>query len=209
VSKREVAEHILAEGLLHVHLDARREGVIVPEHLRAQPNLILAVGRTGLAVPIPDLVVDEHGIHGTLSFEGEPFACTVPWSAVFALADTRARGRVFREDMPPDLPKRPPHEEECSFCLAPRTGVGQLVSGPRASICDACIRRHRPRGVFATLRAWVGADASTKGELMKMPYRDLAPGCSFCGDASARTVAGVRARICDACLDLARDSLPR
>jgi len=210
--KKQVAEQILAAGLLHVHVDARRDGVVVPEHLRAQPNLILAVGRSGLRKPIPDLVVDDRGVRGTLSFDDEPFACTVPWPAIFALSSDDNKGRVFQEDVPPDLPKPKapePHELACSFCDTPKERVGQLVACPRASICDACVRRFRPRGLVGKLRVWLVGRPLPRGDVVPMPYRTISAGCSFCQDTHKATVAGAHARICDACLDLASDTLPR
>jgi len=205
--KKQVAEQIMGAGVLHVHLDPRKDGVVVPEHLRAQPNLVLAIGRKGLAVPIPDLVVDDRGVRGTLSFGGKPFACTVPWPAVFALVNTESKGRVFEADVPPDLPRPPEHESICSFCLTPKANAQHLVAGPHASICDACIRRYRPVGLAAQLRAVLFGRTPARGQIVRMPYRTIAEGCSFCEDTHKATIAGAHARICDACLDLARDSL--
>ncbi len=206
LAKREVAEAILARAALHVHLDPRRPGVVVPAHLASQPSLILAVGRTGMQVPIPDLVVDDDGVRGTLSFGGRPFACTVPWSAVFALVDPSSKGRVFSEDVPPDLPRPPRHEEECSFCLVTRADARWLVSAQDASICEACVRRYRRRGILDVLREWLVGRPRTRGDVVRMPYRD-APreGCSFCGETARPTVVGARARICAPCIERAFD----
>jgi len=93
--------------------------------------------------------------------------------------------------------------------VAPRESVKQLVSCPRASICDGCVRRHRPRGFLAMLRTWLFGRPRAKGEVIAMPYRAAAAGCSFCQETHIATVAGAHARICDPCLDLARDALPR
>ncbi|MEZ4339869.1 MAG: hypothetical protein R3B82_24880, partial [Sandaracinaceae bacterium] len=78
--KREVALALLERGSLFVHLDPRVEGVVVPDYLRSQPQLVLQVG-LGLAVPIPDLEVDDEGVFGTLSFNRSPFYCRVPWAS--------------------------------------------------------------------------------------------------------------------------------
>lgn len=207
--KKQLVEQMFGAGPVNVHVDARRDGVIVPEHFRGQPNLVLAIGRKGLAIPIPDLVVDDQGVRGTLSFKGKPFACTLPWSAVYALVDESQKGRVFEADVPPDLPRPAAHESECSFCLAPKKSVKQLVSCPRASICDRCIRRHRRRDLIARLRKWLVGEPRERGEVVAMPYRGLPTGCSFCEDTHVPTIAGARARICDPCLELASDALPR
>lgn len=100
--KREVARALLLRGSVFVHLDPRHHGVMVPQHLRKQPQLVLQVG-LDMAVPIPDLRVDQEGVTGTLSFNRSPFTCFVPWEAVFALAGDDARGMVWPPSMPPEI----------------------------------------------------------------------------------------------------------
>jgi hypothetical protein len=70
--------------------------------LRAQAQVVLQVG-LDMPVPIPDLRVDEAGVFGTLSFKGVPFACFVPWGAVFALVGDDAKGMVWHTDMPAEV----------------------------------------------------------------------------------------------------------
>ena len=98
----DVARALLLRGSLFVYLDPRREGVRVPDHLRKQPQLVLQFG-LDLPVPIPDLRVDESGVHGTLSFNRSPFPCRVPWDAVFGLVGDDAMGVVWREDLPDEI----------------------------------------------------------------------------------------------------------
>jgi len=98
----DVAQALLLRGSAFVYLDPRREGVVVPEYLRKQPQLVLQIG-LDLAVPIPDLTVDEDGVFGTLSFNRSPFPCTVPWSAVFGLVSDDAMGVVWQEDLPSEI----------------------------------------------------------------------------------------------------------
>lgn len=100
--KREVATALLGKGSLFVHLDPRLPGVFVPEWLKQQPQLVLQVGLQML-IPIPDLRVDEEGVFGTLSFSRTPFACLVPWHAVFALVGDDGRGMVWPESMPAEI----------------------------------------------------------------------------------------------------------
>jgi hypothetical protein len=64
--------------------------------------LVLQVG-LDMPIPIPDLRVDEAGIFGTLSFSRTPFACNVPWNAVFALVGDEGRGMVWPESMPAEI----------------------------------------------------------------------------------------------------------
>jgi stringent starvation protein B len=100
--KREVATALLGKGSLFVHLDPRAVGVEVPDWLKQQPQLVLQVGLQML-IPIPDLRVDADGVFGTLSFSRHPFACYVPWDAVFALVGDDGRGMVWPESMPAEI----------------------------------------------------------------------------------------------------------
>lgn len=85
---------------VYVHLDSRRDGVIVPKNLR-QPQLSLMLG-LNLTVPIKDLSVDTKGWHATLSFDRSPFTVFVPWEAVFAIVGDSGIGVQFAKDMPPE-----------------------------------------------------------------------------------------------------------
>jgi hypothetical protein len=100
--KRDVANQLLRKGSLFIHLDPRVNDVVVPPWLRHQAQLVLQVG-LDMPIPIPDLRVDANGIFGTLSFSRTPFACNVPWSAIFALVGDEGRGMVWPESMPAEI----------------------------------------------------------------------------------------------------------
>lgn len=209
-TKKAVALGILERAALHVHLDPRRPGVVVPTQLGHQPSLTIAVACSGLRIPIPDLVVDDEGIRATLSFSNQPFACVIPWSAVYGLEDPTGKGSVFQEDVPADLPPTARHREECSFCLAPRARVQHLVACDDASICEACVAAHRPRGFWDVVREWFAPrKPAAGGTVVPMPYRDAPVAtCTFCKAAAPSLIVGERARICRPCLKLAADVLP-
>jgi stringent starvation protein B len=100
--KKEVALALLERGSVHVHLDPRAGGVVVPAWFKRQPQLVLQVG-LNMPVPIPDLRVDADGMSCTLSFNRSPFFCIVPWSAVFAMVGDDSRGMVWPDDVPPEV----------------------------------------------------------------------------------------------------------
>ncbi len=100
--KQDVARALLLSGSVFVHLDPRVDGVEVPKWLRRQPQLVLQIG-LDMAIPIPDLRVDERGLYGTLSFNRAPFTCLVPWESIFALAGDDGRGMVWPDSMPPEI----------------------------------------------------------------------------------------------------------
>ncbi len=101
-AKREFAIALLEESSVFVHLDPRREGVMVPGWLKKQPQLVLQVG-LNMAVRIPDLDIGELAICCTLSFNRSPFFCRVPWSAIFGLVGEDGRGRIWPEDVPLEI----------------------------------------------------------------------------------------------------------
>ena len=101
-SKHEAFLALLQEGWTSLHLDARRPGVIVPPHLRAEPHLVLQYGHD-LPIPIPDLEVDEHGVRATLSFSKNPQRTFVPWTAVYVVTCNDGRGVLYHEDVPEDV----------------------------------------------------------------------------------------------------------
>ncbi|KYF64391.1 ClpXP protease specificity-enhancing factor SspB [Sorangium cellulosum] len=101
--KKDVALALLErEPSVFIHLDPRRPGVFVPKWFTGQPQLILQVGMN-MAIPIPDLKVDDEGISCTLSFNRAPFLCRLPWHAIWALVSEDQRGMVWPEDIPADL----------------------------------------------------------------------------------------------------------
>jgi len=96
----------LEQGLVMVHLDARRPGVLVPPELRCESHLRLHLSYK--FVP-PDLSVGEWGIRSTLSFSGRRFTVAVPWSALFAVTSKVTHEFwMFPDDMPTELTQIPP-----------------------------------------------------------------------------------------------------
>ncbi len=100
--KKEVALALLERSSVHLHLDPRVDGVIVPSWFKKQPQLVLQIG-LNMPVPIPDLRLDDEGMSCTLSFNRAPFHCSVPWTSVFAMVGDDMRGMVWPDDMPPEV----------------------------------------------------------------------------------------------------------
>jgi len=103
-SKKDVVLMLLESADVFVHLDPRRDHVIVPPHLKQQAHLILQIG-LNMPVSIPDLEVTDEGITCTLSFNRSPVWCRLPWSAIYAVVsnDTDARGMVWPDDVPREV----------------------------------------------------------------------------------------------------------
>jgi len=138
--KKEVALALLEGPSVFVHLDPRRPGVIVPKWFMGQPQLVLQVG-LNMAIPIPDLKVDDDGLTCTLSFNRAPFWCNLPWSAIYALVGEDGRGMIWPNDVPPEV------SLQMQKAAAPAGKAAQKK--PRAklsSVADAEGRRGRRDG---------------------------------------------------------------
>jgi stringent starvation protein B len=91
----------LDKGMVMIHLDARRPGVIVPPSLRTEAHLRLNLS---YRFDPPDLSVGEWGVRCTLSFSGSRFTVAVPWSALFAITSHLTKEFwMYPDDMPAEL----------------------------------------------------------------------------------------------------------
>jgi stringent starvation protein B len=92
----------LEQGMVMIHLDARRPGVLVPPSLKQEAHLRLNVS---YRFDPPDLTVGDWGIRCTLSFSGTRFRVAIPWSALFAITPCYATKEfwMYPDDMPKEL----------------------------------------------------------------------------------------------------------
>lgn len=99
--KKERLLAALDKGMVMIHLDARRPGVLVPPSLRNEAHLRLNLS---YRFDPPDLTVGEWGVRSTLSFSGSRFTVAVPWSALFAMTSHVTKEFwMYPDDMPPEL----------------------------------------------------------------------------------------------------------
>jgi stringent starvation protein B len=99
--KKERLLAALDKGMVMIHLDARRQGVIVPKHLASEAHLRLNLS---YRFEPPDLSVGEWGIRSTLSFSRSRFKVAVPWSALFAITSHASKEFwLYPDDMPQEL----------------------------------------------------------------------------------------------------------
>jgi stringent starvation protein B len=100
--KRRLLESLLDEGLVMIHLDARRDGVDLPEHLRGQPSVALNLSRRfGLDV----FEIGADAVLASLSFQGRVYLCRLPWPAVFLMTShATERAYVFPASVPSEFP---------------------------------------------------------------------------------------------------------
>jgi len=138
---------LLKEGSTSLHFDARRPGVVVPEAFRQEAHLMLQYGYD-LAISIPDLEVDEHGVRATLSFSRTPHMTMIPWTAVYAIASVDGRGVLYPEDVPGDVSVMSGAEagdasEAPQPIPAEVATMGGQGSGKGSGVPEASIRRLR------------------------------------------------------------------
>jgi stringent starvation protein B len=129
--KKERLLAALDQGMVMIHLDARRPGVAVPAHLKNEAHLRLNLS---YRFDPPDLSVGDWGVRCTLSFGGSRAKVAVPWSALFAVASHVTREFwLFPEDMPPELLQHAPPAE----ASAPRPA---LVPAPVEGAASGDVR---------------------------------------------------------------------
>ena len=105
--KKDALLELLKWSPAFVQLDARVDGVSLPEHLMGERGVVLQLGYD-MPIPIYDLTIDDEGIRATLSFRRQPHRCVVPWKAVYVMTDGAEKRAVFPEDMPRDLIEQAP-----------------------------------------------------------------------------------------------------
>jgi stringent starvation protein B len=99
--KKQYLLSALDRGMVMVHLDARRPGVVVPAEFRAESHLRLNLS---YRFEPSDLSVGEWGLRSTLRFSGNRFTVAIPWCAVFGITSHASQEFwLFPDDMPPEL----------------------------------------------------------------------------------------------------------
>lgn len=89
------------EEVTMLHLDPRREGVVVPERFTSQNELRLNLS---YYFPHADMQMSEESVEATLTFGGAPFRCRVPFDAIYALSLPKSgAAAIFTESLPPEL----------------------------------------------------------------------------------------------------------
>jgi stringent starvation protein B len=138
--KKEVALTLLEGPSLFVHLDPRRAGVLVPKWFAGQSQLVLQVG-LNMAIPIPDLKLDDAGITCTLSFNKAPFWCRLPWPSIYALVGEDGRGMVWPDDVPPEVAQQMQRSQASSARSAPGKRPRAKLAAVESSDDESAPRR--------------------------------------------------------------------
>ncbi|HEX8698128.1 MAG TPA: ClpXP protease specificity-enhancing factor SspB [Myxococcaceae bacterium] len=145
--KKERLLTALDQGMVMIHLDARRPGVSVPPHLRGESHLRLNLS---YRFDPPDLSVTDWGVRSTLSFSGSRFTIAVPWSALFAIAShvTKDLFWMYPDDMPPEL-----LQQTMVTSKVPTPEVAPAPVPAQASASASASAEARPRTVLREVSA--------------------------------------------------------
>jgi stringent starvation protein B len=165
--KKDVALALLEQSTVYVHLDPRSERVHVPIWFKKQPQLVLQIG-LNMAVPIPDLQVDDEGLSCTLSFSRTPHFCQIPWSVVFALVGENGRGMVWPDDVPPEVTAQAENQARDKAKAEETQGRLRAVQALPAEEAQAAAggapKKRKPRPKKAAAVPAVKAQAEAKPE---------------------------------------------
>lgn len=103
--KRRIVQAILQSGetaFIHLNGKLNPAETRLPFRLMFQETATLQIGYN-MPVPIPDLFVGVDGFRATLSFKGVPFACSIPWTSVYAVVRENQMGRVWDDEVPQSI----------------------------------------------------------------------------------------------------------
>ena len=99
---KELRDYFDSKEKIHIVVDATREDVQVPPHLKGDPGLCLL-----LNVRMPQRIdISKDGVESVFSFSGNPFACHVPIDAIWAAYQPQTsleQGLIWQQDIPPEV----------------------------------------------------------------------------------------------------------
>ena len=111
--KRKAFEHLLSvHHSIYIHVDTRRDGVVLPKALLNRPQVALQIGLHLRPTPVAGLDIDNSGWKATLSFNQTPFLCTIPWSAVYFIVSETGIGYHWPDATPPEVTVQRADENE-------------------------------------------------------------------------------------------------
>jgi len=89
----------LEEEYMLIHFDARKSGIIIPEHLKNNPTVTLKLSFRFQG----GLEVTADRIWASLSFSGKFFDCYIPISAIWGATSSSGANTIWPEDAPPEV----------------------------------------------------------------------------------------------------------
>ncbi|MDX8412939.1 MAG: hypothetical protein R8J85_02525 [Mariprofundales bacterium] len=97
---KELRDYFDCCGRIHLVIDATRDDVEVPPHLKGNPGLCLL-----LSTRMPQIIeINKDGVQSAFSFAGNPFSCVIPIGAIWAAYQPKSsleEGLIWQDDVPP------------------------------------------------------------------------------------------------------------
>ncbi len=97
--KRKKFEELMEQEFVLVHLDARRDGVSVPESLADNASLTLKLSQAFQG----ETTVEDDSVTSYLKFDGEYHECILPWDAVWGFTASDNQQAIWPEDLPKEV----------------------------------------------------------------------------------------------------------
>ena len=96
--KRVKVVELLTDGVTQIHLDPRKAGMGLPEHLKGDTVVVLNLS---WRFDGSEMDITDDAVSATLSFGGKPLRVVVPWASVFAATNKRTgNGHLWQDDAP-------------------------------------------------------------------------------------------------------------
>ena len=100
-TKRDVLGKLLDAGLVAIQLDSRADGVDVPPQHLGQSALVLNLSRN---FNQRVLELGPLSISATLSFNGSPHTCVIPYDAIYSMvSQSEGKHFLFAESLPVEM----------------------------------------------------------------------------------------------------------
>ena len=130
--KLRVFARLIERGMVMVTVDARRDNAQVPPRFRGELQLNLNFSHK---FNVADFFYDDEGGRCSLSFQGTPFFCDVPWSAVWGLTAHADGERVLWPDsLPAELHNLLPAQARHAAADDPGDDKDPPPPGPRPTL---------------------------------------------------------------------------
>lgn len=120
--KNQVFNVFMLNGLTKLWLDPKVTDVQLPMYLKDKEAIVLEFAYEMLR-PIPDLTVSNFAVEATLSFNGEPYLCVIPWDSVLAITNENDIGVYYGSNVQPQKELEETIEETVKNEMKKKFGV--------------------------------------------------------------------------------------
>jgi stringent starvation protein B len=99
LNKKSCFEEWMKGDHVLLHLDSRKEGIVVPSQLFNNPGLTLKISYFFQG----ETVHDDCSICSYLRFGTNYFQCQIPWSAIWGISSSNGEQKIWPEDIPREI----------------------------------------------------------------------------------------------------------